>query len=40
VEDFGYPMVEVEFMEKVPMVDKYVEIADEQRKEDLVFAKK
>ncbi len=23
VEDFGYPMVEVGFMEKVPMVDKY-----------------
>ena len=24
VEDFGYPMVEVDFMEKIPMVDKYL----------------
>jgi len=40
VEDFGYPMVEVEYLEKVPMVDKYKVQGPVSRDKELVFAKK
>jgi DNA polymerase-3 subunit alpha len=40
VEDFGYPMIEVGFMEKVPMVDKYAEKAGKDKHQELVYAKK
>ena len=40
VEDFGYPMIEVGFMEKLPMVDKYTEPGKNKQPEDLQYAKK
>lgn len=38
--DFGYPMVEVGFMEKIPMVDKYAEQGSEKKVGQLEYAKK
>ena len=40
VEDFGYPMIEVGFMEKIPMVDKYAGEEPEKQSEGLEYAKK
>ena len=40
VEDFGYPMIEVGYMEKIPMVDKFAERDGAARAEGMEFAKK
>ena len=40
VEDFGYPMVEVDFMEKIPMVDKYKVEGPGKGEKGLQYAKK
>jgi DNA polymerase-3 subunit alpha len=40
VEDFGYPMIEVESMEKIPMVDKYAVTSEEEQQQGLEYAKK
>ena len=40
VTDFGYPMVEVNYMEKIPMVDKYAEKGGKTRVLGLAHAKK
>jgi DNA polymerase-3 subunit alpha len=40
VEDFGYPMIEVGFMEKIPMVNKYADDGREAGVEGLEYAKK
>jgi DNA polymerase-3 subunit alpha len=39
-EDFGYPMLEVGWMEKMPMVDKYKEKGPGMKVEGLEYAKK
>ena len=40
VQDFGYPMIEVESMEKIPMVDKYAVTSGEEQQQGLEYANK